>query len=85
MEGSSLSPVSCRMARAAVDWSQKRLAAETNVTVRVILDFEAGASIPQRNNLRAIVLAFENAGVEFLPHGTRILVVPPVPRAAAAD
>ena len=74
------------MARAAVDWSQKRLAAEAQVTVRVILDFEAGASIPQRNNLRAIVLAFENAGVEFLLHGTRILVVPPPsPMAVAAD
>jgi hypothetical protein len=32
-------------------------------------------SIP---GLREIVLAFETAGVEFLVHGTRIVVLPPL-------
>jgi DNA-binding XRE family transcriptional regulator len=79
MDGSSLTPISCRMARAAIDWTQARLAQEAHVAVQVILQFEKGGSRPQRNNLREIVLAFENAGVEFLVHGTRILVLPPLP------
>jgi transcriptional regulator with XRE-family HTH domain len=78
MEGSSLSPVSCRMARASVDWSQERLAAEAHVSRGVINLFEKGVSTPRRNNLAEIVLAFERAGVEFLVHGARILVLPPL-------
>jgi predicted transcriptional regulator len=78
MEGSSLSPVTCRMARSAVDWTQKRLAHEAHVAVGVVLDFEAGTSIPQRNNLRAMVVAFELAGIVFLMHDGRILVQPPL-------
>jgi DNA-binding XRE family transcriptional regulator len=88
MEGSSLTPICCRMGRAALDWTQAHLAHEAKVTVRVILDFERGFSQAHRNNLTEIVLAFENAGVEFLTHGTRILVLPPlrpVPMAVAAD
>jgi predicted transcriptional regulator len=86
MEGSSLSPVSCRMARAALDWTQARLAYEARITISVVLHFENGSSTPRRNNLREIVNAFERCGVEFLVHGTRILVLPPlspVPIAAA--
>jgi predicted transcriptional regulator len=79
-----LSSVSCRMARAGLDWTQMKLAREAHITVRVILDFEAGVSTPQRNNLRAIVFAFETAGVEFLVHGDRILVLPPVPKVVVA-
>jgi transcriptional regulator with XRE-family HTH domain len=79
MEGSSLSPVNCRMARAALDWSQMRLAHEAHVAVGVVLQFENGSSRPHRNNLTEIVLAFERGGVEFLVHGTRILVLPPLP------
>jgi transcriptional regulator with XRE-family HTH domain len=84
MEGSSLSPVNCRMARAALDWTQARLACEAHVTISVVLHFENGSSTPRRNNLTEIVLAFENAGVEFLVHGTRILVLPPVPKVVVA-
>jgi transcriptional regulator with XRE-family HTH domain len=80
--------VACRMGRAALDWTQARLAREAHVAVRVVLQFENGSSTPRRNNLREIVLAFENAGIEFLAHGTRILVLPPlspVPKAVAAN
>jgi transcriptional regulator with XRE-family HTH domain len=79
MDGTSLTPVCCRMGRAALDWSQARLAHEAHVAVVVVLQFENGSSTPRRNNLREIVLAFEAAGVEFLVHGTRILVLPPLP------
>jgi predicted transcriptional regulator len=72
----------------ALDWTQARLAHEAHVAVRVVLEFEKGSSRPRRNNLRELVLAFEKAGVEFLVHGARILVLPPlspVPVAIAAD
>jgi transcriptional regulator with XRE-family HTH domain len=65
MEGSSLTPISCRMGRAALDWTLAELAAEANVAVSVIRDYEHGRSPPHRNNLAAIVRAFEHAGVEF--------------------
>jgi predicted transcriptional regulator len=78
--------VACRMSRAALDWTQMRLAHEAHVAVQVILQFENGTSQPRRNNLREIVLAFEAAGVEFLVHGVRILVLPPLsPVPIAAD
>jgi DNA-binding XRE family transcriptional regulator len=79
--------VACRMSRAALDWTQGRLATKANVSRGVIHDFEKGISTPHRNNLAEIVLAFENAGVEFLAHGVRILVLPPLPSpvAIAAD
>jgi predicted transcriptional regulator len=76
------------MSRAALDWTQARLAHEAHVAVRVVLEFEKGGSRPRRNNLREIVVAFENAGIRFIVHGgTRILVLPPspVPVAIAAD
>jgi transcriptional regulator with XRE-family HTH domain len=79
--------VACRMGRAALDWTQARLAREAHVAVRVVLQFEKGSSRPRRNNLREIVLAFESAGVEFIAHGARILVLPPLsplPVASAA-
>jgi hypothetical protein len=63
------------------------LAHQAHVALRTVQQFEAGASTPRRNNLREIVVAFENAGVEFLVHLTRILVLPPPPGpvAIAAD
>jgi predicted transcriptional regulator len=70
--------VACRMSRAALDWTQARLAQEAHVALRVVQGFESGCSAPRRNNLREIVLAFETAGVEFLVHGTRVLVLPPL-------
>jgi predicted transcriptional regulator len=85
MDGASLTPISCRMGRAALEWSQARLAQESHVAVGVIVQFEKGGSRPQRNNLREIVRAFEQAGVEFLTHGARILVLPPLSPVPIAD
>jgi transcriptional regulator with XRE-family HTH domain len=84
--GGSLTPISCRMARAAIPWSRERLAANAHVSLGVVRDFENGVSTPHRNNLREIFLAFQKAGVEFLVHGNRVLVLPPLsPVAVAAD
>jgi predicted transcriptional regulator len=70
--------VACRMGRAALDWTQMRLAREAHVALRVVQGFESGCSAPRRNNLREIVLAFETAGVVFLMRDGRVLVLPPL-------
>jgi transcriptional regulator with XRE-family HTH domain len=87
--GVSIDACSCRMARGALCWSQEKLADQAKVSRGVIHDFEKGSSRPHRNNMVEIVRAFQTAGIEFLKHGTRILVLPPlttgVPMAIAAD
>jgi DNA-binding transcriptional regulator YiaG len=85
MEGSQLSPITCRMARASIDWSQAHLAREAHIAVGVVRDYESGRSVPRRHNLAEIVLVFQKAGVEFLTHGTRVLVLPPPQPIPIAD
>ena len=68
--------VACRMGRASLDWTQEKLADEANLSTGVIGDYECGRSTLHRNHLTAILRAFENAGIEFLVHGTRVLVLP---------
>ena len=77
----------CRMSRAALNWSQARLAHEARVGLQTVLKFENGSSVPRRNNLRELVLALERGGILFLMHDGRFLVVPPlpVPTAIVAD
>lgn len=45
--------------------SQTDLAAAANVSRQTVVDFERGARVPYPNNLAAIRLALEAAGVEF--------------------
>jgi transcriptional regulator with XRE-family HTH domain len=69
--------VQCRMARAALDWSQRDLAAASGVSWRTIARYEAGESVLPRQ-LQKLRHAFEAAGVLFLDGG-RLAggVVPP--------
>jgi transcriptional regulator with XRE-family HTH domain len=46
--------------------SQTQLADAAGVARQTIVDFERGARIPYPNNLAAIRLALETAGVEFI-------------------
>jgi len=58
----------CRMARAALDWSQDDLAKASCVSWRTISRFEAGETIlPGR--VQALRHAFEGAGVLFIDSG----------------
>jgi DNA-binding XRE family transcriptional regulator len=55
----------CRMARAALDWSQHDLAKASGVSWRTISRFEAGEAIlPKR--VQALRETFETAGVVFI-------------------
>jgi predicted transcriptional regulator len=55
-----------RAARALLDWSQNRLAAEAEVGRATVGDFERGARQPIRLSLKAMRRALEEAGILFL-------------------
>lgn len=58
----------CRMARAALDWSQHDLAKASGVSWRTISRFEAGESILSKR-VRTLREAFEAAGITFIDEG----------------
>ena len=60
--------VQCKMARAAVGWGVRELAAKAEVSPDTIARFERGESLYPRT-IDAIRAALEAAGVEFLADG----------------
>ncbi|SEF12279.1 hypothetical protein SAMN05444161_8730 [Rhizobiales bacterium GAS191] len=62
----AITAAQCRAARGLIEMSQLDLARAAIVTTSVVIDFENGASIPQRANLDAMQRALEAAGVEFI-------------------
>ncbi|RCS21607.1 XRE family transcriptional regulator [Phyllobacterium salinisoli] len=54
------------MARAALKWGVRDLAREAHVTAATITRIEAGKSA-HASTLKAIQMAFEAAGIEFIP------------------
>jgi transcriptional regulator with XRE-family HTH domain len=65
-----LTPRLCRAARALADWGQQELAEAAGVPRPTITAFEAkrdDASKLMGTNNRALVEAFERAGIEFIP------------------
>lgn len=60
-----LSPEQCRAARAWLNWSQDDLAQEARVALSTIRDFEGEKRQPITNNIEAMRLAFEKAGIVF--------------------
>jgi transcriptional regulator with XRE-family HTH domain len=71
--------VQCRMARAALDWSQHDLAKASGVSWRTISRFESGEAImPKR--VQALREAFEARGLVFIDCGRWAGgVAPPLP------
>jgi len=57
------------MARAAVGWGVRDLAAKSGISFSTVTRFENGATTPNGATLQVIRRAFEDAGVEFLPSG----------------
>lgn len=65
-----------RAARALLGWSQSQLADAARVGVATVADFERGARTPIENNLAAIRLALEHAGIRFInEEGGGVLLV----------
>lgn len=62
-----LTPGQCRGARGMLGWSQDELASASQVSVSTIASFERGERTPTKANLGALKLAFEGAGLVFLP------------------
>ncbi len=60
-----ITPDQCRAARGLIDMDQAVLAEGASVSRNVIIDFEKGRRVPNRNNLAAIQRVLEEAGVEF--------------------
>lgn len=64
-----VSPEQSRAARGWLDWSQQELARRANTSMSTIRDFEKGRRMPIKNNLEAIRMSFESAGITFLFRG----------------
>ena len=61
-----MTPEQCRAARALLAWSQTMLADQAHLGLSTVRDFEKGRRMPSYNNLLAMKLALEEAGVIFL-------------------
>ena len=57
-------PVQCRMARSALGWGVRELAAAAKVSVDTVARFERGDALKERT-VEALQRALEAAGVEF--------------------
>ncbi len=62
-------PATCRAARGYLDWTQAHLAQTARVAPSTIRNYETGRSVPTVDNLMAVQLALEAAGVTFIPAG----------------
>ena len=61
----TLTPEQCRSARAWLGWSQDELSKAAKVGQSTVKDFESGKRTPIANNLEAIRVALEGAGIGF--------------------
>jgi len=61
-----LLPVQCQMARAALGWGVRELAATAKVSVDTVARFERGEALKERT-IEAIQRTLEMAGIEFIP------------------
>ena len=64
-----IAPEQSRAARAWLNWTQEELAAKAHVALSTVRDFEKGRRTPIKNNLDAIRLALEMAGVSLMFRG----------------
>jgi transcriptional regulator with XRE-family HTH domain len=62
-----ITPVQCKMARAALGWSSRDLAQRAQVGIATINRFETEARDPNPATLAAIRRALEEGGVAFIP------------------
>ena len=58
-------PVQCRMARAALGWGVRELAAAAKVSIDTVARFERGDELKERT-IEALQRVLEAAGIEFI-------------------
>lgn len=61
-----MTPEQSRAARGWLDWSQQELAAKASVSLSTVRDFEKGRRVPIANNLTAMRVVLETAGISFV-------------------
>ena len=65
-----LSSAQCRGARAMLGWSQRTLASRSDLTKKVIEDFEHETRRPEPDQISSIKRTLMNAGIEFFSDGS---------------
>lgn len=65
-ESYMITPSQCRGARALLDWTQPDLVAATGLSAVTIRAFEKGGAM-RESNKTLLRLAFEKAGIQFIP------------------
>lgn len=55
----------CRAARALLGWSQDDLAERASLSVRALINFEQGKTVPQPRTMTRLIARFEEAGIRF--------------------
>jgi hypothetical protein len=63
----NMTPQQCRAARTLLEWTRDDLADNADLGVGVVEDFELGHNEINNSVIDAMQVAFEYAGVEFLP------------------
>ena len=61
-----VSPRQIRAARGLLGWTRTRLADKAIVSTTTVADYERGDVNPRASTLDAMIVALENAGIEFL-------------------
>jgi transcriptional regulator with XRE-family HTH domain len=61
-----ISSAQCRMARAALSWSVRELAAKAEITPNTVSRFETGQSSGYASTVASLQRVFEAAGITFL-------------------
>ena len=69
----------CKMARAALGWSTRKLAEVPDVGLNTVNQFEGGMN-SRENNIGKIRVALEKAGIEFDTDGQVVRLRPPKPK-----
>ena len=60
-----MTPIQCKMARAALEWGIRDLANQADVAASTVSRFEAGENV-NLNTMTAMKSALESAGIEFI-------------------
>lgn len=64
-----MTPIQCKMARAALDWTVKDLAAKAQVGISTVVRFEAGRGKPIVATIAAMERTLQEAGIRFVEKG----------------